>query len=107
MGVSFCCADAGVAGGRAAGGAAQGTAATEAHELWEVYGLDVRAVPTNRPTSRIDSPSRFFPTSAAKLTWIARVVCFLPRPPPPARRRTVRCLPFSVSLLSHLAHGAD
>ena len=70
-----------VAGGTAAG-RAQGTAATEAHELWDVYGLEVRAVPTNRPTSRIDYPSRFFPTPSAKLTWIARMVRFLRSAPP-------------------------
>lgn len=43
-----------------------GTARPAAHELAEVYGLDVLTVPTHRPLIRIDHPDVIFGTREAK-----------------------------------------
>lgn len=43
-----------------------GTAATQADELRNVYGLDVAIIPTHRPIVRIDHPDRVFPTKVEK-----------------------------------------
>jgi preprotein translocase subunit SecA len=43
-----------------------GTAATQARELFQVYGLEVEVIPTNRPMIRIDRPDVLFPTKADK-----------------------------------------
>ena len=43
-----------------------GTAATEAQEFREFYGLDVAPVPTNRPVIRVDHPDVIFPDKWAK-----------------------------------------
>jgi preprotein translocase subunit SecA len=51
-----------------------GTAATQAEELRQCYGLDVEAIPTNRPVIRIDHPDVVFPTKAAKETAVAEVI---------------------------------
>jgi preprotein translocase subunit SecA len=54
-----------------------GTARPAAHELTEVYGLDVLTVPTHRPLIRIDHPDVIFGSRKAKrqalLEEIARV----------------------------------
>ena len=51
-----------------------GTAATQAAELHQCYGLDVEVIPTNRPVIRIDHPDVIFPTKAAKETAVAEVI---------------------------------
>ena len=43
-----------------------GTAATQARELSEMYGLIVEVVPTNRPVIRVDYPDKIFPTKREK-----------------------------------------
>ncbi len=43
-----------------------GTAATQAAELRDFYGLEVVAIPTNRPVIRIDHPDRIFATRREK-----------------------------------------
>jgi len=43
-----------------------GTAATQAEEFAECYGLEVEAIPTNRPVIRVDEPDRLFETKSAK-----------------------------------------
>jgi preprotein translocase subunit SecA len=43
-----------------------GTAATQAGEFHKCYGLEVEAIPTNRPVIRDDEPDVVFPTKAAK-----------------------------------------
>jgi preprotein translocase subunit SecA len=43
-----------------------GTAASQADELREIYGLDVVSIPTHRPVIRIDHPDRVFATKAEK-----------------------------------------
>src|SRR5580692_11986917 len=48
-----------------------GTAATQAEEFRTCYGLDVEAIPTNRPVIRMDEPDVVFPTKAAKETAVA------------------------------------
>ncbi|MBX3443428.1 MAG: preprotein translocase subunit SecA [Planctomyces sp.] len=48
-----------------------GTAMTEAQEFYKIYGLDVVAVPTNRPMSRINYPDVIFRTEPEK--WHAVV----------------------------------
>lgn len=47
-----------------------GTAATEAEELREVYGLAVVEIPPNKPCVRIDERDRVFPTQAAKMAAV-------------------------------------
>jgi len=43
-----------------------GTAETEAHELWEIYKLDVVVIPTNRPIRRNDQEDQIFRTKREK-----------------------------------------
>ena len=43
-----------------------GTAETEAEELWEIYKLDVVAIPTNRPLKRDDKDDLVFKTNREK-----------------------------------------
>ncbi|WP_299728257.1 preprotein translocase subunit SecA [uncultured Tateyamaria sp.] len=43
-----------------------GTAATEAEEFREIYGLGVVEVPTNRPITRVDEDDQVFRTAAEK-----------------------------------------
>ena len=43
-----------------------GTAATQADDFKQFYGLDVQIVATNRPVIRIDEPDRFLATKAQK-----------------------------------------
>ncbi|MBA4031049.1 MAG: preprotein translocase subunit SecA, partial [Planctomyces sp.] len=43
-----------------------GTAMTEANEFWKIYKLDVVAVPTNRPTQRINYPDAIYRTVKEK-----------------------------------------
>lgn len=52
----------------------QGTAMTEASEFWDVYGLGIQAVPTNKPTRRKDFPPRLFMSTLDKYNWILRSV---------------------------------
>jgi preprotein translocase subunit SecA len=47
-----------------------GTAATQAEEFRDVYGLEVEVVPTNRPMIRIDHPDVLFRTKAEKETAV-------------------------------------
>jgi preprotein translocase subunit SecA len=43
-----------------------GTAASQADEFHEMYGLEVDVIPTNRPVIRVDHPDRLFDTRADK-----------------------------------------
>ncbi len=43
-----------------------GTAATQAQDFREMYGLEVEIIPTHRPVIRIDHPDRLFETTAGK-----------------------------------------
>ncbi|UOD35847.1 preprotein translocase subunit SecA [Deferribacteraceae bacterium V6Fe1] len=43
-----------------------GTAATEAQEFREIYGLDVIVIPTNKPMIRIDYPDQIYKTAKEK-----------------------------------------
>ena len=43
-----------------------GTAMTEANEFYKIYGLDVVAIPTNRPMKRINYPDVIFRTEKEK-----------------------------------------
>jgi preprotein translocase subunit SecA len=45
-----------------------GTAATEAAEFSNIYGLEVTEVPTNRPLARTDNPDVVFRSEAGELT---------------------------------------
>ncbi|AWB81409.1 preprotein translocase subunit SecA [Corynebacterium yudongzhengii] len=47
-----------------------GTAETEAAELNGIYGLDVVAIPTNRPNQRIDHPDIIYKTQEAKFSAV-------------------------------------
>ena len=51
-----------------------GTALTSSEEFFKVYGLEVYAVPTNKPAIRIDSNDQIFRTEAGKFKAIARKV---------------------------------
>ncbi|WP_394281295.1 preprotein translocase subunit SecA [Corynebacterium sp.] len=48
-----------------------GTAETEAAELNSIYGLDVVAIPTNRPNQRIDRDDLIYKTQEAKFSAVA------------------------------------
>ncbi|MDZ4849109.1 MAG: SEC-C metal-binding domain-containing protein [Pirellulaceae bacterium] len=48
-----------------------GTAMTEANEFYKIYGLDVIAVPTNRPMKRFESPDTIFLTEKEKYKAVA------------------------------------
>src|SRR5260370_23842375 len=48
-----------------------GTAATQALEFRNVYGLHVETIPTNRPIIRADHPDVLFPTKAEKEEAVA------------------------------------
>lgn len=43
-----------------------GTAATEASEFREIYGLDVIVIPTNKPMIRVDYPDQIYKTAKEK-----------------------------------------
>jgi preprotein translocase subunit SecA len=43
-----------------------GTAETEETEFWQIYGLEVVVVPTNRPIQRADEPDRIYRTRREK-----------------------------------------
>jgi preprotein translocase subunit SecA len=51
-----------------------GTAATSAEEFYKVYGLTTVAIPTHRPTKRIDQDDFIFQTEKGKFTAIAKRV---------------------------------
>jgi preprotein translocase subunit SecA len=51
-----------------------GTAATQAEEFRQCYGMDVEVIPTNRPVIRIDHADVIFPTKPAKETAVAEVI---------------------------------
>ena len=51
-----------------------GTAATEAEEFGEIYGLNVITVPTNMPVTRADDDDAIFRTAAEKFDEIADLV---------------------------------
>ncbi len=51
-----------------------GTAATEADEFAEIYGLDVVEIPTNRPVQRIDEDDEVYRTGPEKLKAILREI---------------------------------
>ncbi|MBY6003725.1 preprotein translocase subunit SecA [Salipiger bermudensis] len=51
-----------------------GTAATEAEEFMEIYGLGVVEVPTNRPIARIDEDDKVYRTGAEKYAAIAEEI---------------------------------
>jgi preprotein translocase subunit SecA len=48
-----------------------GTAATQAGELREIYGLEVKAIPTHRPVVRVDEADVLFATRAGKEAAVA------------------------------------
>ncbi len=43
-----------------------GTAMTEANEFWKIYGMEVVAIPTNKPLRRINHPDVVFRTAKEK-----------------------------------------
>ncbi|WP_204112544.1 preprotein translocase subunit SecA [Shimia biformata] len=51
-----------------------GTAATEAEEFMEIYGLGVVEVPTNRPVARIDDDDAVYRTAAEKYDAIVAAI---------------------------------
>ena len=51
-----------------------GTAATEAGEFMEIYGLEVVEVPTNKPMIRIDYPDLVFKTQKEKFEAVVREI---------------------------------
>ncbi|GGG70295.1 protein translocase subunit SecA [Salipiger pallidus] len=51
-----------------------GTAATEAEEFMEIYGLGVVEVPTNRPIARVDDDDKVFRTAREKYEAIAEEI---------------------------------
>ncbi len=55
-------------------GGMTGTAATEADEFEEIYGLGVVEVPTNRPIARIDEDDQVFRTAREKFEGIVKTI---------------------------------
>ncbi|WP_149587527.1 preprotein translocase subunit SecA [Tabrizicola flagellatus] len=55
-------------------GGMTGTAATEAEEFREIYGLGVVEVPTNRPVARIDEHDQVFRTAREKYDGILKAI---------------------------------
>ncbi|CUH74663.1 preprotein translocase subunit SecA [Tropicibacter naphthalenivorans] len=55
-------------------GGMTGTAATEAEEFAEIYGLGVVEVPTNRPIARIDEDDRVYRTAKEKYQAIVQEI---------------------------------
>ncbi|WP_333683006.1 preprotein translocase subunit SecA [Pontibaca methylaminivorans] len=51
-----------------------GTAATEAEEFQEIYGLGVITVPTNKPVARIDDDDKVYRTTTEKYDAIIREI---------------------------------
>ncbi|WP_323781859.1 preprotein translocase subunit SecA [Thalassovita sp.] len=51
-----------------------GTAATEAEEFMEIYGLGVVEVPTNRPIARLDEDDQVYRTAKEKFDAIVRTI---------------------------------
>jgi preprotein translocase subunit SecA len=51
-----------------------GTAATDAGEFLETYGLGVEVVPSNAPLRRTDNPDRIFQTASHKLAAVIETV---------------------------------
>ena len=51
-----------------------GTATTSAEEFYKVYGLNTVAIPTNKPSGRVDRDDLIFQTENGKLLAIARKV---------------------------------
>ena len=47
-----------------------GTAETEEGEFYQIYGLEVNVVPTNRPVKRLDQPDRIYKTRREKYNAI-------------------------------------
>ncbi|MEO8494464.1 MAG: SEC-C metal-binding domain-containing protein [Planctomycetota bacterium] len=48
-----------------------GTAMTEANEFWKIYGLDVIAIPPNRPLKRFSHPDVIYRTEREKFIAVA------------------------------------
>ena len=51
-----------------------GTAATEAEEFGDIYGLNVVTIPTNMPVTRVDEDDAIFRTAAEKYEEIANLI---------------------------------
>ncbi|MHB1102680.1 MAG: preprotein translocase subunit SecA [Devosia sp.] len=51
-----------------------GTAATEAEEFSDIYGLNVVTIPTNMPVTRVDEDDAIFRTAAEKYEEIANLI---------------------------------
>lgn len=51
-----------------------GTALTEAKEFWEIYKLDVVAIPPNRVVTRVDHPDRVYRTEREKFDAIVEEI---------------------------------
>ncbi len=47
-----------------------GTAETEESEFYQIYGLEVNVIPTNRPIKRLDQPDRIYKTRREKYNAI-------------------------------------
>ena len=55
-------------------GGMTGTAATEADEFMDIYGLDVIEVPTNRPMARVDEDDEVYRTAQEKYDAIIELI---------------------------------
>ncbi|MGQ0633386.1 MAG: preprotein translocase subunit SecA [Planctomycetaceae bacterium] len=51
-----------------------GTAMTEANEFWKIYGLDVVAIPTNRPLRRINNADVIYRSEREKYTAVVEEI---------------------------------
>ena len=51
-----------------------GTAMTEAGEFWKIYGLDVIAIPPNRPVIRVSRPDKIFKSEPEKYAAVGDAI---------------------------------
>lgn len=51
-----------------------GTAATEAEEFRQIYGMDVLVIPTNKPPARIDANDQIYMTLQGKLSAVVKEI---------------------------------
>ncbi len=55
-------------------GGMTGTAMTEANEFWKIYGLDVIAIPSNRPSKRANFPDVIYRTEREKFNALVEEI---------------------------------
>lgn len=79
-----------------------GTAMTEATEFWKIYKLDVMAIPTNRPLSRVNYPDVIYRTEREKYNAVVEEIREVHKQGCPILVGTV-----SIEKSEHLSHQLE